>query len=132
MAALTHHIFVCCRGRDANHPRGCCDPSRCEGLLKRFETELDQLGLSRYVRANRAECLDQCEHGPALVIYPQTIWYGTVREEDVPRIVRETILNGTILHDLVIADECLNNSDCPHVRLRQAAAAESSNARDQS
>jgi (2Fe-2S) ferredoxin len=122
MPAFTHHIFVCCRARDAGHPRGCCDPDRCEGLLKRFEVELDEQGLSGQVRANRAECLDQCEHGPAVVIYPQTIWYGRVREEDIPRIVRETIVKGAILHDLVIADECLNNSDCPHVRSRQSAA----------
>jgi hypothetical protein len=32
----------------------------------------------------------------------------------VPRIVAKTILGGEILNDLLIADDCLNNPDCPH------------------
>jgi (2Fe-2S) ferredoxin len=64
-------------------------------------------------------CLDQCEHGPNLVIYPQGIWYGGVRLEDVPRIVEETIIKGKILEDLLIPDECLNNSSCPHAQVKR-------------
>ncbi len=48
------------------------------------------------------------------MIYPQGIWYGGVKVEDVPRIVAKTILGGEILNDLLIADDCLNNPDCPH------------------
>jgi (2Fe-2S) ferredoxin len=43
-----------------------------------------------------------------VVIYPQAIWYGNVQVEDVPRIVRETIVNGRILEDLLIPDDKLN------------------------
>ena len=60
------------------------------------------------VRANSAGCLDQCEAGPTLVIYPQAIWYGNVQEEDVPRIVEKTILNDELIEELVIPDEVLN------------------------
>ncbi len=42
------------------------------------------------------------------MIYPQGIWYGRVRPEDVPRIVSETIVAGRILPDLLIPDACLN------------------------
>jgi hypothetical protein len=35
------------------------------------------------VRANAAGCLDQCEHGPTVVIYPEAVWYGGVAPEDV-------------------------------------------------
>jgi (2Fe-2S) ferredoxin len=68
-----------------------------------------------------AGCLDQCEHGPNLVIYPQGIWYGGVRPEDVPRIVEQTIIKGVVLSDLVIVPECLNNPNCPHVQSRKRA-----------
>jgi (2Fe-2S) ferredoxin len=64
--------------------------------------------LNTLVRANYAGCLDQCECGPTVVIYPQAIWYGGVRPEDVPRIIEETILGGRILEDLLIPDEKLN------------------------
>ena len=122
MASYTHHLFVCCNARDPGHPRGCCDPNRSEALRNQFKLEFKKRGLDGQARANKAGCLDQCEHGPNLVIYPQGIWYGGVRIEDVPRIVAETIVKGIILEDLVISSECLNNSDCPHVRARRAEA----------
>ena len=60
------------------------------------------------VRANKAGCLDQCELGPTVVIYPQEIWYGGVQPSDVPRIIEETILGGRVIQELVIPDEQLN------------------------
>ena len=51
-----------------------------------------------------------------VVIYPQGIWYGRVRVEDVPRIVAKTLVGGGILVDLLIPESCLNNADCPHRR----------------
>ena len=60
------------------------------------------------MRANSAGCLDQCELGPTVVIYPQAIWYGGVKLSDVPRIVEETIVNGRVVEELRIPDEKLN------------------------
>lgn len=65
------------------------------------------------VRANKAGCLDQCELGPTVVIYPQEIWYGGVRPEDVPRIVEETVVGGKILDDLRIPEQQLNTKGIP-------------------
>ncbi len=67
-------------------------------------------------RPNHAGCLEQCEHGPTVVIYPQGVWYGNVTVEDVPRIVNKTLLGGEVLTDLLIDDSCLNNTECPHRR----------------
>jgi (2Fe-2S) ferredoxin len=67
-------------------------------------------------RATQYGCLEQCEHGPTVVIYPQGIWYGHVKLVDVSRIVAKTVVGGEILSDLLIADSCLNNPDCPHRR----------------
>jgi (2Fe-2S) ferredoxin len=64
--------------------------------------------LNPLVRANKAGCLDQCELGPTVVIYPQEIWYGNVKPEDVPRIIDETVVQGKVIEDLVIADDLLN------------------------
>jgi (2Fe-2S) ferredoxin len=124
MPAFTHHIFVCCNHREPSNPRGCCDPNQAEALRNQFKVELKKRGLSGEVRANKAGCLDQCEHGPNLVIYPQGIWYGGVRLEDVSRIIEETIVKGVVLTDLVIAPECLNNPACPHVQARRGGRVE--------
>ncbi|HTN77323.1 MAG TPA: (2Fe-2S) ferredoxin domain-containing protein [Pirellulaceae bacterium] len=108
MAQFTHHIFVCCNQRPEGHPRGSCDPTGSEALRDCFKKELKARGLTAEVRANSAGCLDQCELGPVVVIYPQAIWYGQVTLADVPRIVEQTILRGELLADLLIADELLN------------------------
>lgn len=108
MAKFTSHIFVCCNRRSSEHPRGCCNPTGNESLRSSFKAEIARRGLKPGVRANQAGCLDQCELGPVVVIYPQEIWYGGVCEEDVPRIIQETVVEGKILDDLLITDEKLN------------------------
>ncbi len=108
MAKFTHHIFVCCNHREPGHSRGCCDPKGNEELRSLFKTEVKKRGLNPQVRANSAGCLDQCELGPTVVIYPQGIWYGGVRAKDVARIIERTVMNGEILEDLRIPDEKLN------------------------
>jgi (2Fe-2S) ferredoxin len=101
-------------------------------LRNQFKIELAKRGLKGLVRANMAGCLDQCEHGPNLVIYPRGIWYGGVRLEDVPRIIDETIVNGIVLEDLVIASECLNNPNCVHVQAKKHAASSAKGAGQES
>ena len=114
MPRFSHHIFVCGNVRRPGHPRGCCDPNGEQALRQAFKSELKKAGLGLLVRANEAGCLEQCEHGPTVVIYPQGIWYGRVKIDDVRRIVARTVVAGEILEDLLIADSCLNNPDCPH------------------
>lgn len=108
MPKFTHHIFVCCNQRADGHSRGCCDCDGSETLRSAFKAEVKRRGLNPLVRANKAGCLDQCELGPTVVIYPQEIWYGGVQPGDVPRIIEETILAGRVIDELVIPDEQLN------------------------
>lgn len=114
MASFLHHVFVCGNVREPGHKRGCCDPTGRQELREAFKVELKNAGLGSQARANHAGCLDQCEHGPTVVIYPRGIWYGRVTVADVPRIVARTILQGEILEDLLIPEDCLNNPKCPH------------------
>ena len=116
MPAFTHHVFVCGNVREPGHKRACCDPDGRQALRDAFKKEFKKAGLGPLSRANHAGCLDQCEHGPTVVIYPQGVWYGRVTVEDVPRIVARTLLAGEVLDDLLIPDSCLNEPDCPHRR----------------
>jgi (2Fe-2S) ferredoxin len=106
--AFTHHIFICCNQREPGNSRGCCNPDGSEALRNAFKTELKKRNLGPCVRANKAGCLDQCELGPTVVIYPQAIWYGGVQVADVPRIIDETIIGGRIIQDLQIPADKLN------------------------
>ena len=108
MAKFTHHIFVCCNQRDPGHRRGCCNPDGSDALRNLFKVEVARRGLKPLVRANTAGCLDQCELGPTVVIYPQQIWYGHVTPDDVPRIVEQTIIESKVIPELLIDDRSLN------------------------
>ena len=108
MAKFTKHIFVCCNRRSPGHARGCCDPDGNEALRGLIKSEIKKRGLGSHIRANKAGCLDQCELGPTVVIYPQAIWYGGVKREDVQRIIDHSIVGDEILEDLLIPDEMLN------------------------
>lgn len=110
MPAFTHHIFICGNRREPGHARGCCDPDGGDALRNAFKVELKKRNLGPLVRANKAGCLDQCELGPTVVIYPQAIWYGHVQLSDVPRIIEETIIGGRVLDDLLIPANKLNTS----------------------
>src|ERR1700690_1911005 len=85
-------IFIGGNQRPPGHPRGCCDPTAKAELQKLFKVKLAERGLKGRVRANQAGCLDQCEHGPNLVVYPEAIWYGGVTLADVAEIVEEHIV----------------------------------------
>ena len=108
MPKFRKHIFVCCNQRPAGHPRGCCDANGDEALRDAFKRELKRRNLGVTVRANKAGCLDQCELGPTVVIYPDQIWYGKVKLDDVPRIIDETIENDRIVDELLIDERLLN------------------------
>jgi (2Fe-2S) ferredoxin len=108
MPPFTCHLFVCCNRREPGHPRGCCDAEGSAALRGLMKEELKKRGLGAAFRCNEAGCLDQCEYGPTVVLYPQGIWYGRVQAADVPRIIDETVIGGRILEDLRIPDECLN------------------------
>ena len=68
MAKFKHHIFICTNQRVPENPRGCCDPVGLGQLQLQFKKELAARGLKGEIRANKAGCLDQCEHGPTVVI----------------------------------------------------------------
>jgi len=114
MPGFDKHIFVCGNQRPPENPRGCCDPTGQASLQKLFKKKVADLGLKGKVRANQAGCLDQCEHGPTVVIYPEAVWYGGVTPADVDEIIASHIINGKPVERLRIADRCLNTVACAH------------------
>jgi len=68
--------------RDPGRPRGCCDPSGQGELQRRLKVKLARRGI-QLVRANKSGCLDQCERGPTVAVYPEGVSYGGVHPEEV-------------------------------------------------
>src|ERR1700761_7246844 len=110
------------RGWAPQKARGGCSPDGKGELQKLFKEAIGGAGLKATVRANKAGCLDQCEHGPTVVVYPEAVWYGHVTPEDADEIVTEHLVHGRPVERLVLAEECINTASCPH---RVAAPAKS-------
>ncbi len=97
-----HHVFVCENRRPAGDPRGSCGAKGSEAIRAALKAELERRGLKGEVRANSAGCLDACAAGPTIVVYPEDVWYGAVRVEDVPEIVESHLVNGVPVERLRI------------------------------
>jgi (2Fe-2S) ferredoxin len=94
MPPFERHVFVCTNRRPAESPKGCCASKDAEKVLSRLKQLGFEAGLKGRVRVNAAGCLDQCERGVTLVVYPEAVWYGDVTPEDADELFREHVLNG--------------------------------------
>jgi len=54
------------------------------------------------VRINQAGCLDRCEEGPCVVVYPEGVWYTYVDKADIDEIIDEHLVNGRVVERLKI------------------------------
>ena len=124
MTPLQRHVFVCVNERETGSSKGCCKSKGGSAVRDAFKKQLARKKLLSVVRPNKAGCLDQCEHGVVVVVYPEQVWYGGVTVDDVPRILEETIVHGRILEDLLISEHCLNNKNCEHIQARRSQSAE--------
>ena len=114
MASFTRHVFVCTNQRDPSAPRGSCTPDGKGKLHKLFKDGVAEAGLSSLIRVNKAGCLDQCEHGPVVVVYPEQVWYGFVQPSDVDEVVSEHLVMDRPVSRLVLPQTCVNTAGCPH------------------
>ncbi len=76
------HVFVCTNRRPDGHARGSCAARGSEHLRDYMKARVKELGL-KGVRINTAGCLDRCEKGPCVVVYPEGVWYRVDTEADV-------------------------------------------------
>ena len=87
------HVFCCTNERPAGHPRGCCKAKDAEPLRNYMKARAKALGLAG-VRVNIAGCLDRCELGPTMVIYPEGVWYHYRSTEDIDEILQTHVIEG--------------------------------------
>jgi len=114
LAKFSRHVFVCTNFREPGSARPSCTTDGKSELHTSLKDAVKSAGLVPYVRVNKSGCLEQCEHGPTVVVYPEAVWYGGVNVEDVPEIVSEHLIAGRLVERLLIADNCLNAAVCPH------------------
>jgi len=98
------HVFCCVNERPAGHPRGCCLEKGSPRLRNYMKARAKELGLDD-VRINASGCLDRCELGPTMVIYPEGVWYNYRTPEDVDEILRVHVIQGGRVKRLMLHPE---------------------------
>ena len=100
MSYYRHHVFFCCNQRDDGRP--CCNAKGASGLRDYAKQRAKELDLAGGVRINQAGCLDRCEEGPCIVVYPEAVWYTYVDRADIDEIIEEHLQNGRVVERLRI------------------------------
>ena len=102
MAYYQHHVFFCTNQHDDGRQScGDCGARAARDYVKKRCKELGIHGPGR-VRINSAGCLDRCEQGPVIVIYPDETWYTYVDHEDLDEIIEQHLQQGRRVERLLL------------------------------
>ncbi|MBN4080450.1 NAD(P)H-dependent oxidoreductase subunit E [Beggiatoa alba] len=102
MSYYQRHLFFCVNQRAEGE--SCCANLGAQALRDYTKKRIKELGLSGAgkVRINMAGCLDRCDEGPVLVVYPEATWYTYLDQEDIDEIIEQHIQQGKIVERLKI------------------------------
>ena len=106
------HVFCCTNERPAGHPRGSCKRRGSEELRNYMKARAKELGLGD-VRINAAGCLDRCELGPTMVIYPEGVWYAYRSNADIDEILTAHVRDGGRVARLLLRPQYAPVKDGP-------------------
>ncbi len=101
------HIICCTNDREPDDPRGSCKARGAVDLASHVRTRAKELGVENS-RVQQSNCLDRCELGPTMVIYPEGVWYSYHNTDDIEEILQTHVLGGgRVLRLMLNPDEKL-------------------------
>ena len=96
------HLFFCINERDGE--RECCAGKNAVAMRDYAKSQAKVRGIHGpgQVRINQSGCLDRCEEGPCVVVYPEGVWYTYIDESDIDEILEEHLIKGRIVDRLLL------------------------------
>jgi len=84
--------------------RPCCNGKGASAMRDYAKQRVKELGLAGEgkLRVNQAGCLDRCEEGPCIVVYPEAVWYTYVDRADIDEIIEQHLRHGRVVERLRI------------------------------
>jgi (2Fe-2S) ferredoxin len=100
-----HHVFFCNNQRPPG-ARTCCNDKGATEAREHAKARIKQLLLAKpgQVRVNQAGCMERCEEGPCIAIYPEAVWYTYRSTADIDEIIDTHIVGGQIVQRLKLKD----------------------------
>lgn len=103
MSYFDKHVFFCTNQRE--DCEDCCARHNAQQARDYVKNKVKELGISNRnnsIRINSAGCLDRCDEGPVVVVYPEGVWYTFIDESDLDEIIEEHLKNGRVVDRLKI------------------------------
>ena len=102
MSYYRYHVFFCTNLREDGS--ACCQRFDARGMRDYAKQRTKELGIAGQggARINTAGCLDRCEEGPVIVVYPEAVWYSYLDQEDIDEIIEEHLVRGRVVERLLI------------------------------
>lgn len=97
-----YHIFVCSSSRINGEQKGFCLQKGAVEIINNFMEEIQNRELDGDVMITNTGCLGICSKGPIVIVYPEGIWYGSVKPGDVEEIMNSHIEGGEIVSRLAL------------------------------
>ena len=94
------HIFICTNQRAEGAHRKSCGEAHGMEIVDAFKKKLKEKNLPIKLRAQKAGCLDICDYGQTIVVYPEGVFYVGVELGDVDEIINEHIVNNKVVERL--------------------------------
>ena len=106
-APIKHHVFVC-NGKS-------CAAVGSADVKAEFETVLMEKNLRQGKESKGRDPMGEivltdcgsvgfCSIGPAVLVYPEGVWYAQVQPEDVREIIEEHLEKGNVVERLALID----------------------------
>jgi len=86
MQKPNYHILVCNSFRVSGTPQGVCNKKGAPSLMQYLQEGINERSIEG-VTISLTNCLNVCDRGPAMVVYPQNYWYGGITEERIDEIL---------------------------------------------
>ncbi len=87
--AFEKYVFVCTNER-AEGERVSCGKSFCgKELHAKLKEAVKQAGLANKIRVSKSGCLDMCEEGANILIYPENLWLNHVELNDISAVLEK-------------------------------------------
>ena len=84
-------IFVCCNCREGEDARVCCAKQGGEQLHAQLKDMVKERGYRTKIRVCKSGCMDRCEVGGNIMVFPNNQWLSHVTSEDLAPLLDRLI-----------------------------------------
>lgn len=102
MSYYRYHMFFCTHSREDGH--GCCQDSDAQAMRDYAKVQSMELGIAGagQVHVSTSGCMNRCDEGPVIVIYPDGVWYRYADKTDIDEIIKQHLVKGQVVERLRI------------------------------